>query len=203
MLFIMNKETKSIETTKDDCPYPLDTAINYIRKSNQIPEWIINERKKIEDLTIKVFEAIDKAVIEALGDMLTFVEHDDSDDVETDYIRYNFKHNEKERVFRIGTDFEKVMKDIRDEFGDYPLPEITLHISEWREDEDGEPDEFGLLFTTIFIDNDVARLSCWFNGTDGIGYDVYIETDKLKEEFKFLLDAIREIPILEHIYEGD
>jgi hypothetical protein len=106
-------------------------------------------------------------------------------------------------VFRIGTDFEKVMKDIRDEFGDYPLPEITLHISEWREDEDGEPDEFGLLFTTIFIDKDVAKLSRWFNGTDGIGYDVYIETDKLKEEFKFLLDAIREIPILEHIYEED
>lgn len=199
----MNKETKSIEIPKDDCPYPLDTAINYIRKSSQIPEWLINERKKIEDLTIKVFEALDKAVIGALGDKLTFVEHDDSDDVETDYIRYNFKHNGKERVFRIGTDIEEVMKVVQDEFGESPLPEITLHISEWREDEDGEPDEFGLLFTTIFIDNNVAKLSRWFNGTDGIGYDVYIEIDKLKEEFKFLLDAIREIPILEHIYEGD
>ena len=93
-------------------------------------------------------------------------------------------------------DYVAVLTDDEGKFKGYPANRIL-------EDEDGEPDEFGLLFTTIFIDNNVAKLSRWFNGTDGIGYDVYIETDKLNEEFKFLLDAIGEIPILEHIYEDD
>ena len=200
----MNEETKSIKIPKGDCPNPLDTAINYIRKSSQIPEWLINERKKIEDLTVKVFEAIDKAVIGALGDKLEFVEHDESDDVETDYIRYNFKHNGKDYVFRIGTDIKEVMKEIRDEFGDYPIPEILMNISELRLDEFGELDEFDLLFTSIYISNNTAKLTDWLNGTEDIvGFDVYIETDKLKEEFKFLLDAIEEIPILEYIHEED
>ena len=196
----MKKETKSIKTPKGDCPNPLDTAINYIRKSSKIPEWLINERKKIEDLTVKVFEAIDKAVTGALGDKLEFVEHDESNDVETDYIRYNFKHNGKDYVFKIGTDIEEVMKEIRDEFGDYPIPEIFMHISELRLDKYSELMEFDLLFTSIFISNNIAKLTDWLNvTTDVAGFDVYIETDKLKEEFKFLLDAIGEISILEYI----
>lgn len=177
---------------------PLQEAIEYINTTAKIPESIINYRRNIASRVSQVFEAIHKTVIKVLGDKIMFVEHDNSDDVETDLIRYNWKHNGKHYVFRIGTDIFNIMENIYNDPRDYSDPEIKIHITEWR-----ETDQFSLLFTTIFVDNEKAQISKWFNATDGIGYDVYIELDKLKEDFNFLLDPINQIDILHHIYEDD